>query len=85
METGCISMVIIEKNDILRFKLMIGGRSFPRWQSRKTQSSPPPTGTLKLQIFIEYLLVEKNRIHQKTSTTKGIKKDPQETQSGQDP
>ena len=32
---------------------------WPRWQSRKILSTPPPTGTPKLQLFTEELLVRK--------------------------
>ena len=32
---------------------------WPRWQIRKTLSSPPPMGTPKLQLFTEQLLMRK--------------------------
>ena len=34
-------------------------REQPRWQSRKTPSSPPPRGTPTLQLFTEQLLMRK--------------------------
>ena len=47
---------------------------WPRWQSRKTLRSPPPTDTPKLQLFIEQLLMRKTK---RSPTTKDIKKEPQ--------
>ena len=49
----------------------------PRWQSRKTLSSPPPIGTPKLQLFTGKLLTRKTgRLKKRSSTTKHINKEP---------
>lgn len=54
-----------------------------RWRSRKTLSSPPLTGTPRLQLFTEHLLMKKTRIYPKGSlTTKDLKKKPQQDRKG---
>ena len=35
----------------------MGKKEWPRWQSKKTLTSPPPTGTTKSQLFTEQLLM----------------------------
>ena len=61
------------------FKTKCANRDQPRQCSRKTTSSPPLTGTPKSQLFIKQPLVKKTRTHQKrSSTTKDIKKEPQQ-------
>lgn len=50
----------------------------PRWQSRKSRSSPPFLGTSTLQLFREQPLMRKTWISQnRPSTTKDIKKELQ--------
>lgn len=50
-----------------------------RWQHRKTQSLSPFTGTSKLQLFTEKLLMRMTRTYQKRpSITKDIKKESQQ-------
>ena len=52
---------------------------WPRWQSRKTLSSPPLTSTPKSQLSAEQPLMKKTGTYQKrSSTTKDIKKEPQQ-------
>ena len=41
--------------------------AFPRWLSSQTLSSPPCSGTPKLQLFIEQLIMRKTRTQQKNS------------------
>lgn len=43
--------------------------AWPRWQVGKTLSSPPLTGTMKLQLFKGQLLMRKPGIYQKRSST----------------
>ena len=49
---------------------------FPRWQSRKTLSSPSLMGTTKLQLFTASFNEKIATYQKKLSTTKVIKKDP---------
>ena len=52
---------------------------WPRWQGRKTVSSPPLTGTPKSQLSPEQPIDEKDwNLSKRFSTTKDIKKEPQQ-------
>ena len=52
-------------------------RDQPKWQSRKTLSSPLLRSTPKSQVFAEHPSMKKTRTDQKIpSTTRDIKKEP---------
>ena len=52
----CVRMMVdyVEKSGP-KLKVYQKEEAWQRWQSRKTLSSPPPTGTSKLQLFTEQL------------------------------